>query len=181
MGPGDDALPTFGGNNGFATSVNDLGQVVGWAENSAFTTQPAFLLRSFNLRRSSGDRDPNQIQQLPPYAGDPDGAATGINDKGQVIGISGICQNAVGNQSAIHAAALAEWHGDQSRQSRRVSRGTLPWPSITMVKSLAFPTCPVTEHGANPNFHAFLWTHQSHGIQDLRHASGRCHQRSLGY
>lgn len=28
------ALPTLGGNNGFATSANNHGQVVGWAENT---------------------------------------------------------------------------------------------------------------------------------------------------
>jgi probable HAF family extracellular repeat protein len=43
------------------------------------------------------------ITQLPPYPGDPDSAATAINDLGQVIGISGLCSNAVGGASAIHA------------------------------------------------------------------------------
>jgi len=43
------------------------------------------------------------MTQLPPFPGDPDSAATAINDKGQVVGISGLCSNAVGGASAVHA------------------------------------------------------------------------------
>ena len=43
------------------------------------------------------------VRELPPYPGDPDGAATAINDVGQVVGISGQCDVAIGAYSAIHA------------------------------------------------------------------------------
>jgi probable HAF family extracellular repeat protein len=43
------------------------------------------------------------MTQLPPLPPDPDSAATAINDKGQVVGISGLCSNAVGGASAEHA------------------------------------------------------------------------------
>jgi probable HAF family extracellular repeat protein len=45
----------------------------------------------------------NQMTQLPPLAPDPDSAATAINDKNQVVGISGLCSVAVGGASAEHA------------------------------------------------------------------------------
>ncbi|HZP24244.1 MAG TPA: hypothetical protein VFB04_12400 [Terriglobales bacterium] len=96
------ALPTLGGNNGFATSVNDRGQAVGWAENTVHdpTCVAPQLLQFEAVIWGPGE---NQIQQLTPYGSDPDSAATGINNRGQVVGISGICQNAVGNKSATHA------------------------------------------------------------------------------
>jgi probable HAF family extracellular repeat protein len=44
-----------------------------------------------------------RVQALAPYPGDPDSAATAINDAGQVVGISGTCDVAIGAYSAIHA------------------------------------------------------------------------------
>ena len=97
-------LPNFpGGNNGFATGANNLGQVVGWAENgvhdpSCCCTQVLqFLPAVWDL--GSGD----QIHDLPLIAGDTSGAATAINDNGQIVGISGICDQAVGRHTAKHA------------------------------------------------------------------------------
>ncbi len=84
------ALPTLGGNNGFATSINNRGQAVGWAENTVHDpTCVAPQVLQFEAV-VWGPR-PGQLQQLTPYGSDPDGSATGINDSGQVVGISGIC------------------------------------------------------------------------------------------
>jgi hypothetical protein len=50
-----------------------------------------------------GPRD-DQIRELPPLpGGDTVSAATALNDRGQVVGISGICDQAVGRFSAIHS------------------------------------------------------------------------------
>ena len=46
---------------------------------------------------------PDQIQDLPLFPGDTSGAATAINDNGQIVGISGICDQAVGRHTAKHA------------------------------------------------------------------------------
>ena len=46
---------------------------------------------------------PDQIQDLPLIPGDSSGAATAINDNGQIVGISGICDQAVGRHTAKHA------------------------------------------------------------------------------
>src|SRR5262249_60383562 len=43
-----------------------------------------------------------EIRELPPLPGDTASAATALNDRGQVVGISGICDRAVGRFSAIH-------------------------------------------------------------------------------
>jgi probable HAF family extracellular repeat protein len=97
-------LPNFpGGNNGFATGANNLGQVVGWAENGVHdpncccTQVLQFLPAVWTLG------PPDQIQDLPLISGDSSGAATAINDNGQIVGISGICDQAVGRHTAKHA------------------------------------------------------------------------------
>jgi probable HAF family extracellular repeat protein len=101
------SLPPFqGGYNSYAAGVNNKGQVVGWAENSVHdptcNNLPPF---SQFLQFEAVIWGPrlNQMTQLPPLAPDPDSAATAINDKGQVVGISGLCSNAVGGASAKHA------------------------------------------------------------------------------
>jgi len=90
-------LPPFpGGNNGFATGANDFGQVVGWAENGVHDNACVSpqVLQFRPAMWTLGP--PDQIQSLPLIAGDSSGAATAINDNGQIVGISGICDQAVG-------------------------------------------------------------------------------------
>ena len=97
-------LPNFpGGNNGFATGANNLGQVIGWAENDVHdpTCVSPQVLQFRPAVWNLGP--PDQIQDLPLIAGDSSGAATALNDHGQIVGISGICDQAVGRHTARHA------------------------------------------------------------------------------
>ncbi|PYK72870.1 MAG: hypothetical protein DME44_03160, partial [Verrucomicrobia bacterium] len=97
-------LPNFaGGNNGFATGANNLGQVVGWAENGGHdpTCCCTQVLQFRPAMWTLGP--PDQIHDLPLIPGDTSGAATAINDNGQIVGISGICDQAVGRHTAKHA------------------------------------------------------------------------------
>jgi len=95
-------LPTLGGYDGYAAGVNNEGKVVGWAEN---TVHDPTCSGSQVLQFEAVVWGPklNQMTQLPPFPPDPDSAATAINDKGQVVGISGLCSVAVGGASAEHA------------------------------------------------------------------------------
>ena len=98
-------LPTLGGTHGFATGTNNLGQTVGWAENNVHDptcVEPQELQFRAVLW---GPGDDPQIRQLRPLPGTGDTvtAATALNDFGQVVGISGICDQAVGRLSAIHS------------------------------------------------------------------------------
>jgi uncharacterized membrane protein len=89
-------LPPFaGGYNSYATGANNRGQVVGWAENGVHdsTCNTAFQILQFRAALW----EPNgEMRELPPLPGDSTSAATAINDKGQVVGISGACGIAVG-------------------------------------------------------------------------------------
>lgn len=176
-GTGMKQLPTLGGNNGFATNVNNFGQIAGWAENNVHDPTCSYP-QTLQFEAVIWGPNPNQIQQLPPYPGDPDGAATGINDKGQVIGISGICQNAVGNQSAKHAVL---WQNGTITDLHNL--GGAAWNTPMAINErgqiVGFSDLPGDENGANPNFHAFLWT-KDHGIQDLGTLSGDAISEALG-
>ena len=95
------ALPTLGGVNGYGSGVNQWGDIVGWAETARrdATCQPPQVLQFEAVRyRADGSLD-----ILAPLQGDPDSAATAINDAGASVGISGTCDNAVGAYSARHA------------------------------------------------------------------------------
>lgn len=95
-------LPTLGGTNGFATGTNNLGKTVGWAENTVHdpTCVPPQVLQ---FRPVVWGPFGDEVRELPLIDGDSDGAATAINDRGQVVGISGACGFAVGGVTAKHA------------------------------------------------------------------------------
>ena len=98
-------LPPFsGGNNGFATSVNWRGEIVGWAENGVrdpSCTAPQVL--RFRAAVWTVERRQTRMRELSPLSEDSASAATSINDRGDVVGISGACDQAVGRFSARHA------------------------------------------------------------------------------
>jgi probable HAF family extracellular repeat protein len=98
-------LPTLGGTNGYGAGVNQRGEIVGWAENKVHDSTcvlPQVLQFEAVIWGPDG-----KIRELPPLPEDQDGAATAINDRGDVVGISGTCDNAVGAYTAKHAVI---WH-----------------------------------------------------------------------
>src|SRR5881396_3081929 len=101
-------LPTLGGNQGFATSVNSAGQVVGWAETPVLDPT-CNAPQKLQFRAVMWDTKQGTMHELRPLAGDSTSAATGINNRGQVVGISGDCDIAVGQLSARHSVL---WEND---------------------------------------------------------------------
>jgi probable HAF family extracellular repeat protein len=123
------ALPTLGGTNGFATGTNNLGQTVGWAENTVRDSTCVFpQVLQFKPVVWGPGRD--EIQPLPLVSGDSSGAATAVNDRGQVVGISGQCGFAVGGPTGAHAVlwdngVLIQIHTPQEEQA--------PWWNTPMM------------------------------------------------
>jgi probable HAF family extracellular repeat protein len=95
-------LPLAGGNNSFATGANNDGRVVGWAENGVHDST-CVGTQVLQFRPVTWAPGTNQPQDLPLFSDDKSGAATAINNKGQIVGISGICDQAVGRHTAKHA------------------------------------------------------------------------------
>jgi probable HAF family extracellular repeat protein len=156
--------PLPGGLNSFAAAVNNRGQVVGWAENSLHEStcvHPQVLqFEAVIWGPGSG-----QMAELPPFPGDLDGAATAINDRGDVVGISGICDQAVGRFSAKHAVL---WQKAVPINLGNFDGG-VAWNTPTAINNdtqiVGFANLPDTPAGDfNPV--AFLWTRE-HGFQKL--------------
>lgn len=96
------ALPTLGGNNDEAFGVNDSGQVVGIAETA--TQDPTCVPpQVLDFDAVIWGPRPGHIQQLPVFPGDSVAAALAINDKGQVVGTSGVCAAPTSLALGVHA------------------------------------------------------------------------------
>lgn len=100
------ALPPLpGGYNSFATGTNNRLQTVGWAEtgyHDPTCNNHGDSDQVLQFLPVVWGPDKNQIRTLPLLPGDSDGAATAINDRGDIVGISGICDQAVGRDTAKH-------------------------------------------------------------------------------
>jgi probable HAF family extracellular repeat protein len=169
-------LPTLGGNNGFATGANSRGQIVGWAENTVHdpTCVPPQQLQ---FRPVIYGPKSNQIRELPLEAGDTSGAATAINEQGHIVGISGICDQAVGRYTARHAVL---W--DKKGKVTDIGNLGAPfWNTPTNINQrgdvVGFAGAPNDPDG---NFlQAFIWTEKD-GIQPLGFLPGDVHSEAYG-
>lgn len=158
-----------GEHNSFAAGTNDLGQTVGWAET--------------DLPDSSCDPQSHQVLQFKPVVwslagaprelplldGDSAGAATANNDRGQVVGISGSCDQAVGRYTAAHAVL---W--ENGRATELVNPNGAPyWNTPNMINErgdvVGFAGAPGDLDGnLTP---PFLWT-RANGFQILPMLAG---------
>lgn len=169
-------LPPFpGGYNSYATGANNRGQVVGWAENGVHDSScnTAFQILQFRavLWEPNG-----QMRELPPLPGDSTSAATAINDKGQVVGISGACGIAVGDVSAAHAVI---WENGAPR--RIPDFGGHAWNTPTAINNdgvvVGF-SLPAAADGTR-FYRAFVWTETS-GTRMLDQIPGDVRSAAFG-
>lgn len=169
-------LPTLGGDNGFATGANNRGLVVGWAENTCHdaTCVPPQVLQFRPVFWDTERRD--RIREFPLVSGDTSGAATAINDENQAVGISGICDQAVGRHTAKHAVL---W--DRDRVTDIGNLGAPWWNTPTAINQRG----DVTGFAGDPAFpegdylHAFIWT-KNGGIRPLGALPGHVHSEAYG-
>jgi probable HAF family extracellular repeat protein len=168
------ALPTLGGYNSVATTVNNRGQVVGWAENN--TQDPNCIApQVFDWEAFIWDMNDGKIHELPPLPGDVVAAATGINDNGQVVGASSpICANA-GVADSISARIVLWQNGSV------VDLGSLGG----VQNNLAFAinnrgeVVGQADIAGDTTYHAFLWT-KGKGMQDIGTLPGDVVSVALG-
>jgi probable HAF family extracellular repeat protein len=167
--------PLPGGYNSFATGINNAGDIVGWAEDGvreATCNSPQVLQFEAVVWEPSG-----AMRQLPPAKGDLDGAATAINDNGQVVGISGICANAIGGASAVH---MLLW--DKRSVVDLGNLGGQYWNTPMDISDLGhvtgFSDLP-GDSADSPNFNAFFWS-PGKGLQNLHTLAGDSLSEGLG-
>ena len=153
-------LPTLGGTHGFAAGTNNRGVTAGWAENTIVDpTCVAPQVLQFRAVTWGADA---RAKELPPYGEDSVSAATALNDKGVVVGISGICDIAVGQRSAIHAV---RWVGGVAQDLGNLGGDAWNTPTAVNARGDIVGFANIAP-GIDFNPHAFLWT-ASTGMVDL--------------
>lgn len=170
--------PLPGGNNSFATGANNNNQVVGWAENgihdpTCVANNQVLQFRPVVWRARNG-----QIRELPTLPGDSSGAATALNDEGQIVGITGDCDQAVGRNTARHAVL---W--DNGRIVNLGNLGANYWNTPTAINQrgdvVGFAGTPGDVEGNI--LQAFIWTRRD-GIKRLPplESLGHVHAEAYG-
>jgi probable HAF family extracellular repeat protein len=157
-------LPTLGGTHGFAAGANNAGRIVGWAETTVEdpeNCEPPQRFQFLPVVYGPGD---DQIRALPLLGDDSSGAATAINDRGQIVGISGICDQAVGRFTARHAVL---W--DKGEVIDIGNLGGVAWHTPNAINQhgevVGFSNFSAAD-GGEYHPHAFHWTEED-GIRDL--------------
>ncbi len=172
------ALPTFGGDNGFATGANNHRQVVGWAENTV-VDDSCVAPQVLQFRAALWGPGVDQMRELRPLGNDRTSAATAINDKGQVVGISGACGTAVGGVAAAHAVM---WEKGKTHPFHLGNLGGIAWNTPMALNErgevVGFSNVSKAD-GANFNAQAFRWT-RGRGIENLGVLPGDSLSQALG-
>ena len=143
-------LPTLGGNNGAALGVNNRGQVVGVAE-TAIQDPSCASPQILDFEPVIWGPKPGEIHVLPAFPGDSVAVAAAINDKGEVVGSSGVCALPPSLQFAVHAVM---W-----RHGRITNLGSLGGQLFNIAFGINNRGQVVGESGlpGDTFTHAFLW------------------------
>jgi len=156
-------LPTLGGPNGYAQSINNHSEAVGFAETVNKDPNPACTVLQFEpvLWGTTSTRT------LATFPGDPDGVAWSINDNGQAVGATGSC----GTFSVDSGLYLVEKHAMLWEAGAAISLGNLGGDGMFG----GHHACAINNNGqvvghsdltGDTTFHTFLWTWET-GMQDL--------------
>jgi probable HAF family extracellular repeat protein len=170
-------LATLGGPNGVANMINNQGQVVGLAETSIKDPKcPAPQVLHFE----PVIWEKGKVQKLPTIHDDPDGAAFGINDNGQVVGASGDCTtfnaNTLVNLQPLHALLWQKGTVTDlgSLGGTGQGMGILAFNLNNRGQVVGFSDIKDDKY-----FHAFLWNKET-GMKDLGTLSGDVRSVALG-
>jgi probable HAF family extracellular repeat protein len=162
-------LPTLGGHHGFAAALNNRGQVVGWAETPVHDPTCTGV-QVLQFRGVVWEPKKNEIKtrELVPFSMDATSAATAINDRGEAVGISGDCDQAVGRFSARHAVLWSK----NGKVTEIPNLGGVTWHTPMDINEagdvvgFSNPAGPGDPEGEFIS-HAFLWRNGSAKAVDL--------------
>ena len=161
-------LPLKGGHNSFAAGANNFGQITGWAENGV--VDPTCVApQKLQFKPVIWGPGKHAIHELPLLDGDSSGAATAINDKGQAVGISGICDIAVGRFTAAHAVL---WDNGTAIELKGFDAPywNTPWAINLRGDVAGFMGTPGDLDGNF--FRAFIWIKGSANIAEIQPLQG---------
>lgn len=147
------ALPTLGGNNAQATGVNNRGQVVGLAETSIQDANCASP-QVFDIKAVIWGPRAGEIHELPPLPGDASSWATGINDREQVVGMSGRCVSANFNGHGVVPQHGVIWENDAVTDLGNLGGTQINFPFAISSKGQVVGQSTIA---GDLHVHAFLW------------------------
>ena len=169
-------LPTLGGDNGYASMINNRGEVAGIAETTRTDPTPGCPVHQF----APVVWENGTIHELPTYPGDSDGVAASINDKGEVAGASGTCSSFNPNTGLY----LVENHAVVWEDGVVTDLGNLGGEGGVAGNH----ACALNNKGQvvghsdltnDTTFHGFLWTRET-GMRDLGTLQGDSASLALG-
>jgi uncharacterized membrane protein len=159
-----DKLPTLGGNNGYGAGMNGSGEIAGWAETKKHDST-CVAPQVLQFLPAVWNAVTRKVKALPTLTvrgkTDPDGAATAVNRDGEVVGISGICYEAVGSFTARHALL---WKNGKPLELTTI--GGVSWNTPTAINNAGqivgfLNRRGKTDRQGNPNFISVIWTDPS--------------------
>jgi uncharacterized membrane protein len=156
-------LPTLGGNNGYGAGMNESGEIVGWAETKRHDST-CLSPQVLQFLPATWNAMTRKVRALPTLTlhgrTEPDGAATAVNKAGEVVGISGICDQAVGRFTAHHAVL---WQNRKPMELQTI--GGSSWNTPVAINDggqiAGFLNRPGRDRAGKPRFISVIWTDPS--------------------
>ncbi len=167
------ALPLLpGGNNSQAVWINNRGEVAGFSETGVEDPTCAGL-NPFQVRQIEGVvwEPGGKMRELQPLRGDTISFALGINEKGESVGVSGLCSNT--NFPSYINPSASESHGILwEKDGTAIDLGNLGAGTFTVPAGINdLGEVVGASKIADGTVHPFSWTKEK-GIQDLGEPEG---------
>jgi probable HAF family extracellular repeat protein len=173
-------LPTLGGNNGEAGLINHHGEIAGNVENNALDgTCPAGGPQVFEEKPVIWKM--GEAHELPTAAGDPDGWAFGINDRGQVVGASGSCSQ-LNPETGVYILSRHALLWDRERVidlGNLGGTGSFGPGNVGLEINDQGEVVGTSDLAGDTTYHGFLWSEDA-GIHDLGTLPGDFASAGLG-
>jgi probable HAF family extracellular repeat protein len=158
------ALPLLpGGNNSYAVDLNDRGQVVGFSDTDVYDSDCAAAIPNVPFRSTAGFQfqaviwEPNgSVRKLAHLDVDTVANAFGINNRGQVVGNSGVCANTTPPPYVTSAHAVL-WERDGTPTNLGSLGGPISGASAINNRGDVSGTSTTADGSTRP----FLWTPES--------------------
>jgi probable HAF family extracellular repeat protein len=153
-----------GGHNSQAYGINNRGQIIGFAENGIHdsTCKMPFQVIRYAATRWEPD---GYVRELDPLPGDTVSFAFGINNHGDVVGVSGSCSDVSFPPNATPGGPHAVlWR----RDGDVINLGSLPGDAMNNVAGSINDRGQVVGTSAlkDGTVHSFLWTRRA-GMKDI--------------
>ncbi len=171
-------LSGLGGQNGQAIAINRVGEMVGVAETnskdlSCSTVTPSQVLDYEGVRWNLRD---GKTHVLPPLSNDTISVGLWINDRGQAVGQSGLCNNSTLPPLVIGPHAVL-WDKNGTVRDLGNLGGECLSPCVNpLLGPIGNTPLYVTDNGkvvgasvlgGEQTMHAFLWTNKEGKMEDL--------------